>query len=177
MKFVKSILTGTGAVVLAGLILALLAPKAVHAVAATFVQVTNTAANPVVVQDVDSAGRQPFAVTSEASQLPTVVLPALTSGGGAVQTVVIEFVSAQCRSVSGVNTIGVPTLLTSLGAQLPNSDRYFLPAVFQGDFIDGSYFAIAQPVTIYANPGSTVTFETTAANSGCSLTLSGHLVQ
>jgi hypothetical protein len=175
MNFAKSILTGTGAVVLVGSILALLAPKAAHAIAATAVQVTNTAANPVIVQDVDSGGRQPFAVTAGTFQVPTVVLPTLTSGGGAVQTVVIEFVSAQCRSISGVNTIGVPTLVASLGAQIPNA--YFLPATYQGDFTDGSYFALAQPVSIYANPGSTVTFATTAANTGCSLTLSGHLVQ
>jgi hypothetical protein len=50
MKSAKSILTGTGAVVLAGLILALLAPKAAHAIAATAVQVENTIASPVPTQ-------------------------------------------------------------------------------------------------------------------------------
>jgi hypothetical protein len=50
MKFAKSILAGTGAVVLAGLILALLAPKAAHAIAATAVQVENTTATPVPTQ-------------------------------------------------------------------------------------------------------------------------------
>jgi hypothetical protein len=47
MKFAKSLLTGTCAVMLAGLFLTLLAPKAAHAIAATLVQVTNTTANPV----------------------------------------------------------------------------------------------------------------------------------
>jgi hypothetical protein len=52
LKFAKSILMGTGAVVLAGLILALLAPKAAHAIVATAVQVENTVASPVVSQSI-----------------------------------------------------------------------------------------------------------------------------
>jgi len=52
MKFAKSILTGAGAVILAGLLLALLAPKAAHAIVATAVQVENTVASPVVSQSI-----------------------------------------------------------------------------------------------------------------------------
>jgi hypothetical protein len=176
MKFPKSILTGTGAVVLAGLILALLATKAAHAVAATLVQVTNTAANPVVVQDVDSAGRQPFAVTSPTppTQGPSVTLPALTSGGGVVQTVVIEFVSAVCSGNPGQTSIGTPSLFVNLGG---SQHDYFLPSIFQGNFSNSSAFAVAQQATIYADPGSTVFFGMSFLNTGCIFTLSGHLVQ
>jgi hypothetical protein len=53
MKFAKSILTGTGAVVLAGMILTLLAPRAAHAVAATAVQVVNSSSSPVPNLDVE----------------------------------------------------------------------------------------------------------------------------
>jgi len=58
MKFAKSILIGTGSLVLAGLILALLAPKAAHAVAATAVQVMNTAAAPAITQDISRQASQ-----------------------------------------------------------------------------------------------------------------------
>ncbi len=58
MKFLKSLLTGTGAVVLAGLVLALLAPKAVHAVVATAVQVVNTSANPAITEDTSRQASQ-----------------------------------------------------------------------------------------------------------------------
>ena len=51
MRFVKSIVTGAGAVVLAGLVLALLVPRAAHAVAATAVQVMNTSAAPAITAD------------------------------------------------------------------------------------------------------------------------------
>jgi hypothetical protein len=52
MKFLKSFLIGTGAVVLAGLVLTLVAPKAAHAIVATAVQVENTYASPVPTQAV-----------------------------------------------------------------------------------------------------------------------------
>jgi len=58
MKFLKSLLTGTGAVVLAGLVLALLAPKAVHAVVATAVQVVNTSASPAITEDTSRQASQ-----------------------------------------------------------------------------------------------------------------------
>jgi hypothetical protein len=64
MKFAKSILTGTGAVVLAGLILALLAPKAAHAIAATAVQVVNTTSNPAVTQSITTQASQLVDITT-----------------------------------------------------------------------------------------------------------------
>ncbi|MGA3205473.1 MAG: hypothetical protein ABSF12_23495, partial [Bryobacteraceae bacterium] len=58
MKFLKSLLMGTGGVVLAGLILALLAPRAVHAVVATAVQVVNTSASPAITQSIGNQAAQ-----------------------------------------------------------------------------------------------------------------------
>jgi hypothetical protein len=58
MKFLKSLLMGTGGVVLAGLVLALLAPKAVHAVAATAVQVVNTPVSPAITAEVSLQASQ-----------------------------------------------------------------------------------------------------------------------
>jgi len=63
MKFLKSLLMGTGAVVLAGLVLALLAPQAVHAVVATAVQIVNTSASPAITED----------TSRQASQIVTIV--------------------------------------------------------------------------------------------------------
>jgi hypothetical protein len=67
MKFAKSIVTGTGAVVLAGLILALLVPKAAHAIAATLVQVANTAANPAITQSTKTQAAQLVELVSVAN--------------------------------------------------------------------------------------------------------------
>jgi hypothetical protein len=58
MKFAKSLLIGTSSVVLAGFLLTLLAPKALRAVAATLVQVANTASNPAITQDTSRQASQ-----------------------------------------------------------------------------------------------------------------------
>jgi hypothetical protein len=52
MKFAKPTLIGLGGVVLAGALLPFVAPKTVHALAATLVQITNTTSNPVPVASV-----------------------------------------------------------------------------------------------------------------------------
>jgi hypothetical protein len=49
MKFAKPTLIGIGGVVLAALLLPLVAPRTVHALAAALVQITNTTSNPVPV--------------------------------------------------------------------------------------------------------------------------------
>src|SRR5580700_1684917 len=65
MKFLKSLFMGTGGVVLAGLVLALLAPKAVHAVVATAVQVVNTSASPAFTEDTSLQASQIVTIKCE----------------------------------------------------------------------------------------------------------------
>jgi hypothetical protein len=98
MKFVKSILMGTGAVVLAGLILTLLAPKAAHAIVATAVSVVNTAAAPAVTQDVGKLAGQavqvwcPFSVIG-CYPFPTFSGPAYTvPAGHSLMVTSVDFV-------------------------------------------------------------------------------------
>jgi len=52
MRFAKNVLMAVGAVALAAMLLAVMAPKAVHAVAATMVQVVNTTSSPVPSEDI-----------------------------------------------------------------------------------------------------------------------------
>src|ERR1700679_1864656 len=65
MKFLKSLLMGTGGVILAGLVLALLAPKAIHAVVATAVQVVNTSASPAITADASRQAAQIVTIQCE----------------------------------------------------------------------------------------------------------------
>jgi hypothetical protein len=84
MKFAKSILTGTGAVVLAGLILVALVPKTAHAVAATAVQVVNSPSSPVPNLDVERNAHIPYQSTQTVAcqsqqyycQVPLTAVPA-----------------------------------------------------------------------------------------------------
>jgi hypothetical protein len=70
MKFVKSLLMGTGSVVLAGLVLTLVAPKAVHSAVATLVQVANTTAAPAITQDTSNQASQIITLFCEYSNFP-----------------------------------------------------------------------------------------------------------
>jgi hypothetical protein len=81
MKIAKSLLMGIGTVVLAGLILALLAPRAAHAIAATAVQVVNTASAPLPIYDVDAPGRHVFQQACSSTTVEGCTLaPAVPSG-------------------------------------------------------------------------------------------------
>jgi hypothetical protein len=79
LKFAKSILMGASAVVLAGLILALLAPRAAHAVVATAVQVENTIASPVVSQNILPG--IPFSASCAVAHADSCVLSPSTPAG------------------------------------------------------------------------------------------------
>jgi hypothetical protein len=80
MKFLKSLLMGTGAVVLAGLVLALLAPKAVHAVVATAVQVVNTSASPAITEDTSRQASQIVTILCQISNGTTFCAQVLPNG-------------------------------------------------------------------------------------------------
>jgi hypothetical protein len=103
MKNAKSILIGTGGFVLAGLILTMLVPRAAHGLAATLVEITNTAASPVLSQVVNTNAFPVVTQTtsSQASQIVTLNCQ-------------IYFL---CVRIDGTATpIGTPTPLTLSGA-------------------------------------------------------------
>lgn len=110
MNFAKRLLTLTGMTALAVIAMVVVTPKAVHVVAATLVQITNTAANPVPNRDVDNPAAQPFAATL-CQELGTYVNDCLSSSGAVsdqfvapgslctghtVGRLVLEFASGSC---------------------------------------------------------------------------------
>jgi hypothetical protein len=91
MKNVKSILMGTGSFLLAGLILTVFAPRAAHALVATLVQVTNTAASPVVTESASASNAfQSYITFSWSAGSTTATLPVAIPAG---QRLVIEYIS------------------------------------------------------------------------------------
>jgi hypothetical protein len=82
MKFLKSLLMGTGGVVLAGLVLALLAPKAVHAIVATAVQVVNTSASPAMTEDTSLQASQIVTISCSVASGSSVFCSRATPTGG-----------------------------------------------------------------------------------------------
>ncbi len=63
MNFAKRILMVAGAVALAGILGALLAPKTTHAIVATAVDMVNPASAPGLVSNIDNPGRIPYQAT------------------------------------------------------------------------------------------------------------------
>ncbi len=143
MKLAKSILMGTGSVVLAGLILTLLVPKAAHAIAAAAVLVENTSANPVPTQD----GRTPFVATCTSATASFCYLTPTVPAG---KTFVAQLITIQAFSAS------LPTSFSGAALQSVTTGVTWdwsapIPAVTfgSGAGLSGSY-----PVNIYQDAGT-----------------------
>jgi hypothetical protein len=164
MKFVQRLLMGIGGLAAAAALLAVLAPKAAHAVTATLVEVVNTRSTPVPNQDVDAPGRHPYSQTCSSTgsgnffgcDMPTV--PPNTE-------VVIQNVS---MLLSG----GSPTsgsLVSTSGGQVVTA---YIPLVAVG----GPYFSASQPITQYIDPGTVAACYGPFGFTGFSCTISGYTV-
>ena len=164
MQFAKRTFTGLGVLAFMAVLFTLAAPKAVHAIVATLVQVTNTSANPVPTVATDNPALQPFAHTygvygqfDHTFQVPT------------GKTLVIEQVEVSCfqivlpYAVVGVTTGGVQNYTTLFPAPAPG---------------DNTNWGLTQMVRFYADGGTTVTFQgpQTGGADYCGSTIIGYLV-
>ena len=142
-----------GAAALAAGVLILAAPRAVHAVAATLVQVTNTTADPVPNKDVDNPARHPFAAActaqSDGFDGPASCNPAPAPPTG-VETVI--------QSVSILVTRGpstaapIETFYTFVtGGQTYQS---YVPFITQQSASNTGTWVGNQTTTIYEDPSS-----------------------
>jgi hypothetical protein len=114
MRFMNRLLMGIGAVALAGTLLSLVGPKAVHAAVAALVLVTNTPANPVPNADVNAPGEEPFQTqfclttpsTDACGSTPSgFVVPTTTSDGLSIKRLVIEQISASCSETGTITSL------------------------------------------------------------------------
>lgn len=167
MKLTKSIFMGTGAVVLAGSILTLVAPKAAHAIVATAVQVVNTTASPVPNKDVDQPARHAFTQYCSGSDGCTMTPPVPAGNVFVVQTENIQF------SFSGGNPVNI-----ALYGVTTNSfnTSIALPAVAVAN--DAGGFLADSNRTFYQDAGSTPLCQGVVVGSsyGLSCYASGYLV-
>ena len=162
MKRTQSILMGTGSVVLAGLILTLLAPKAVRAVVATAVQVMNTPASPVPNKDVDESARMAFTAYCERTANSTFNSCSINVPPGKI--FVVETVSFFASGKEGF--IGY-----SSGGTF---GKIYLPLTSIGNTYEGT-----SPLRLYVDPGTVIGCQSdynSAIDNLLQCTLSGHLV-
>ena len=168
MKFAKFILTGAGAIVLAGLILTLLAPKAAHAIAATAIQVMNTSTSPVPV-DEDNSARHAFTLQCEGYAQFCWTNLAPSTGISVVDFVYIS----SWNDPSGIN-YGVAGLNTTLGGQ----NQYIsIPLTLNANSLNAksSAYTAVMPIKLYIDNNSRIMID--CLNTGsCRLTAVGHTV-
>jgi len=182
MQFAKRMFTGLGVVAFMALLFTLAAPKAVHGLVATLVQVANTPANPVPNRDADS----PEHATTAVSTCSVTTGPAPSGGAGvfcipypgspAGQRLVIEQLEANCDAPKGNNIIQPFIAFYVGGVQTSHN----FPMISQGDDSTYVYYTANQPVRYYVDPQSQILFSaaTTDGTGGtaCSLQVNGYLV-
>jgi hypothetical protein len=156
MRLLKPALAALGSLVVVAIVMALVAPKAVHAVVAAAVEVMNTSANPAATYDSGGTRFQadvcytngPVSVASGycgGVNSATFVVPTLTAAGATVKRLLVDNVSGFCSSF---NDPGVVIKTVTLAGQ-------FVPdAVPNGMATAGHYIPIVGPGYTYVNnPG------------------------
>ena len=169
MKFVQRLFMGIGGLAAAAALLAVLAPKAAHAVTATLVEVVNTRSTPVPNQDVDAPGRHPY----QASCTATGTTP---SG-----------ISCQMPTVPANMELVVQNVSIALYNQVPIYSALFTTQV--GPAVADNFLLLSQQapntwiasqqVTLYSDPGTSPVCSNSMypnANAGLYCTMSGYTV-
>ena len=173
MRLLKQALAGFGALVVFGVIVAMVMPKATHAVVAALVQVANTETNPV--PTISTNAHNSFVASggcgfdqTECTSFPLYTVPA-------GQIAVIDSVSASCPPLLA----GTPESLT-LGFTSPAGIPTFL-AIAPGPAVSGT-LSVTQNVTTYAGSGPMAVILAMDSNEnqlgltlGCIFVVSGHL--
>jgi len=130
MQIVQRLFITLGGVFFAALLVAALAPKAVHGVAAALVQVTNASSNPVPNRDVDNDARQAVTLDIGTGYPPNGMSPFDLPGNNGVPYVV----PAGKRLV--IDYIGGKLLIANDPAAPPNIGIQFAVNTGNGPFLE-----------------------------------------
>jgi hypothetical protein len=172
MEFAKRLLMVAGALMLAGIVATVIAPKTAHGMVAALVQVVTTPATPVLTEQVNDGIRVPFQTMLCATNpggsacvfSNTLVVPAsVTTPGGVTFSnpqLVIEFVSGSCENSNGSNQPPFFTL---------KSD------VFDSFATQGVPFLASAPVRIYVSTSAFLEANDTGGVPICSVSIHGYL--
>jgi hypothetical protein len=174
MKLLKQAMAVLGTVVVIAALVAVVTPKAVHAVVATFVQVVNTPSQPVPIKDVQSQFGSPFFVEVDCIFPGTNrCIQPLLDAPSAGQVAKIEYVSVQCQLSAGdvLDFVDIQTPYFSSDNFLNISGAVPVPGFGPAPF--------GQTVSIYALSGNPVRviIDTAQSDTGrCFVSLNGFTV-
>jgi hypothetical protein len=151
MDVLRRIFMALGGISVIALVAGLAAPKAAHGIVATFVQVVNTAANPVPNRDVNNSGNQPFWAQIGIGPFPySVTVPSTTSMGQPVVRLVIQEIDGTCF-VGDAGSLSRLTLTT-----VANGVHTQHILVFPASHVAGTSANWTQNTQIYADPGTSI---------------------
>jgi hypothetical protein len=148
MNYTKRFLLGTGGLMAAALVLTMIAPKAVHAIAATLVQVTNTTANPVPIRDTHT----PYGASytgGPSGNCQGIGAPGAPAG----ETLVVETFSAV---VAGFHGVTPQVQLNVFGYPGGNDPVYFIPLTLIKSDPNLDQFNVAIPFKVNIPPGGSM---------------------
>ncbi len=166
-QFNRFLSFGATALILGGLIVG--APLSAHAIAATLVQITNSAANPVPTESVDASNAFQTTVTINSLGVYSVPIPA-------GDRLVVGFVAIDGDSYSSIGPTQ-PKLVLESSINGGGFIQYYLSAPLLPTVPNEYGFVRAQPLKIYADTLNLGTSHYGAAPSNYNLTvtISGHL--
>src|SRR6266496_718843 len=148
---------GLGAGCLAAL---LLFPQTAHGVVAALVQVVNTSANPVPIEDIDNGARSPlqiskdFTLAATASPCTSVMVYSVPSVPS--RRLVIETVSFNADSLNSDNGATLD-ITTTAGGNRATHRFATIPVPFNFFSIHGVHWILNQPsIRLYADPGTDI---------------------
>jgi len=179
MKLLKQALAVFGAVAILAVMMALVAPKRIHAMAAALVEVTNTSANPVPNRDVDDRDR----ATIEFASCTVISAPAAGFIScsppftvPADERFVIDQIDGACGTPPG-NTVAQAFFQFTTGGSLNLAFMVLTPQSTQPGVVNYSF---NQSVHYVADPGSTLFADAritdTSGSTRCAFDFSGHLL-
>ncbi len=195
MNMLRKSLMNLGGILLAAMLIAALAPKAVRAVAASLVLVANTTANPVPITSADLATSVPFQATM-CDSFPTssctnivrqFTVPQIASNGLPVKRAIFEGLSASCYEQNAPleETIqftdpAQTNLAKSGNSSLDASFQYWFPIVEYSP-LNGAYVAAPMLLHVVVGPNTLVTAYAGGGQPGptysyyCEYTVTGEL--
>ena len=177
MKLINNRFVQAGAALSIVATLALVTPRAAHAVAAALVQVTNTSANPVPNQDVDAPGRHLYQSTC-----------VTTTGDSSGKQFVCSLSAVPANRELVIQTVSIlaeapnPPAIGQLGTTAGGVESVAaFPVVNSGLTEFGTAIGTAtQPLTLYADPGTqpecSVVVASAPTISAMTCTVSGYTV-
>jgi hypothetical protein len=176
MNITRKAITTLGGIFLAALLISALAPQAARGVAAALVQIANTGADPVPIED---HARQAVLLVAESLSVQSSVLIAFSGTHGpfsipAGKRLVIESVSGTLYLPAGSFPVGA-ALHGTLGTDY---DQFLAPPTITlsgtGDILSLSTFS--QPVRFYTDTTPSIVFSVSGSASSTYVTASGYLV-